>query len=197
MESKTIKMRYIECRISIEIYLSLTWNLIKFPTWKQSILFIFSLAFSWKLKVKRLRFSWHRGTSSWPTCSSILLGTSLLYQSGNSFITSICSRSSSWIGCIMMKAKVVYSWRSVTLSSSKHRCVFQKRSHFLRNSLSLYYVKCSGVKGISVCLLLQDQLELLVRDNEQLKSEVRELLNSSALASSSLDRGKVSIGITI
>lgn len=59
------------------------------------------------------------------------------------------------------------------------------------------YVKCSGVKGISVCLLLQEQLELLVRDNEQLKSEVRELLNSSALASSSLDRGKVSIGITI
>lgn len=37
--------------------------------------------------------------------------------------------------------------------------------------------------------LLQEQLELLVRDNEQLKSEVRELLNSSALASSSLDHG--------
>lgn len=52
-----------------------------------------------------------------------------------------------------------------------------------------------GVKG--VCLLLQEQLELLVRDNEQLKSEVRELLNSSALASSSLDHGKVSVGITI
>ncbi|XP_029693830.1 golgin subfamily A member 2 isoform X4 [Takifugu rubripes] len=36
----------------------------------------------------------------------------------------------------------------------------------------------------------QEQLELLVRDNEQLKSEVRELLNSSALASSSLDHGE-------
>ncbi|TNM92022.1 hypothetical protein fugu_019034 [Takifugu bimaculatus] len=36
----------------------------------------------------------------------------------------------------------------------------------------------------------QEQLELLVRDNEQLKSEVRELLNSSALASSSLDDGE-------
>lgn len=54
-----------------------------------------------------------------------------------------------------------------------------------------------GVKGISVCLLLQEQLELLVRDNEQLKTEVRELLNSSALASSSFDHGKVSVGITI
>lgn len=38
--------------------------------------------------------------------------------------------------------------------------------------------------------LLQEQLELLVRDNEQLKGEVRELLNSSALASSSLDHGR-------
>ncbi|CAF99168.1 unnamed protein product, partial [Tetraodon nigroviridis] len=49
------------------------------------------------------------------------------------------------------------------------------------------FVYVSWVKCIPVCLLLQEQLELLVRDNEQLKSEVRELLNSSALASSSLD----------
>lgn len=54
-----------------------------------------------------------------------------------------------------------------------------------------------GVKDISICVLLQEQLEVLVRDNEQLKSEVRELLNSSALALSSLDHGRVSIGITI
>lgn len=39
--------------------------------------------------------------------------------------------------------------------------------------------------------LLQEQLELLVQDNEQLKTEVRELLNSSALASSSLDHGRM------
>lgn len=51
------------------------------------------------------------------------------------------------------------------------------------------------VKGFNICLLLQEQLEVLVRDNEQLKSEVRELLNSSALASSFVD-GKVSFGIT-
>lgn len=42
--------------------------------------------------------------------------------------------------------------------------------------------------------LLQEKLELLVRDNEQLKSEVRELLNSSALASSSLDHGRMENG---
>lgn len=59
------------------------------------------------------------------------------------------------------------------------------------------YVRRSGVKDFSICLLLQEQLELLVRDNEQLKSEVRELLSSSALASSSLDHGRVSVGITI
>ncbi|XP_068190428.1 golgin subfamily A member 2 isoform X2 [Antennarius striatus] len=35
----------------------------------------------------------------------------------------------------------------------------------------------------------QEQLELLVRDNEQLKAEVRELLNSSTFASSSRDEG--------
>ncbi|XP_034565270.1 golgin subfamily A member 2 isoform X2 [Notolabrus celidotus] len=35
----------------------------------------------------------------------------------------------------------------------------------------------------------QDHLELLVRDNEQLKSEVKELLNSSALSPSSRDQG--------
>ncbi|XP_075899687.1 golgin subfamily A member 2 isoform X4 [Nelusetta ayraudi] len=37
--------------------------------------------------------------------------------------------------------------------------------------------------------LAQDQLELLVRDNEQLKAEVKELLNSSTLASTSRDQG--------
>uniref|UniRef100_A0A3Q3KCY8 Golgin subfamily A conserved domain-containing protein n=1 Tax=Monopterus albus TaxID=43700 RepID=A0A3Q3KCY8_MONAL len=35
----------------------------------------------------------------------------------------------------------------------------------------------------------QDHLEQLVKDNEQLKAEVRELLNSSALATSSIDQG--------
>ncbi|XP_073333703.1 golgin subfamily A member 2 isoform X2 [Pagrus major] len=35
----------------------------------------------------------------------------------------------------------------------------------------------------------QEHLELLVRDNEQLKAEVKELLNSSALASTSRDQG--------
>ncbi|XP_035523392.1 golgin subfamily A member 2 isoform X2 [Morone saxatilis] len=35
----------------------------------------------------------------------------------------------------------------------------------------------------------QEHLELLARDNEQLKAEVKELLNSSALASSSRDQG--------
>lgn len=42
-----------------------------------------------------------------------------------------------------------------------------------------------------LCLPLKDQLEFLVRDNEQLKAEVKELLNSSALASSSRDQGEI------
>uniref|UniRef100_A0A3Q4A8L7 Golgin subfamily A conserved domain-containing protein n=1 Tax=Mola mola TaxID=94237 RepID=A0A3Q4A8L7_MOLML len=42
---------------------------------------------------------------------------------------------------------------------------------------------------ISHSQLKQEQLELLVKDNEQLKFEVRELLNSSTLASSSRDQG--------
>uniref|UniRef100_A0A8C4DER6 Golgin A2 n=1 Tax=Dicentrarchus labrax TaxID=13489 RepID=A0A8C4DER6_DICLA len=37
----------------------------------------------------------------------------------------------------------------------------------------------------------QEHLDLLARDNEQLKAEVKELLNSSALASSSRDQGKI------
>lgn len=41
-----------------------------------------------------------------------------------------------------------------------------------------------------LCLPLQDHLEQLVRDNEQLKAEVRELLNSSALNTSPRDQGK-------
>lgn len=44
---------------------------------------------------------------------------------------------------------------------------------------------------MTVCFLQQDQLELLVKDNEQLKFEVRELLNSSTLASSSRDQGEI------
>uniref|UniRef100_A0A8C9YPF1 Golgin A2 n=1 Tax=Sander lucioperca TaxID=283035 RepID=A0A8C9YPF1_SANLU len=38
---------------------------------------------------------------------------------------------------------------------------------------------------------LKQHMELLVKDNEQLKAEVKELLNSSALATSSRDQGKV------
>lgn len=37
---------------------------------------------------------------------------------------------------------------------------------------------------------IQEHLEKLVRDNEELKAEVMELLNSSALMSSSRDQGK-------
>lgn len=36
-------------------------------------------------------------------------------------------------------------------------------------------------------------MEQLVRDNEQLKAEVKELLNSSGLATSSRDQGKMSL----
>lgn len=92
------------------------------------------IGFSWKWEAKSLRASWHRGTSLWPTCSSILLVTRLLHQSGNSFISSICSRSSSWTGCITMRAEAGQSWISVTVGSSKHRWGFYQGQidHFLR-----------------------------------------------------------------
>lgn len=44
---------------------------------------------------------------------------------------------------------------------------------------------------LNECLPLQEHLELLARDNEQLKAEVKELLNSSALASTSRDQGEI------
>lgn len=40
---------------------------------------------------------------------------------------------------------------------------------------------------------MQEHLEQLVRDNEQLKAEVKELLNSSALMTSPRDQGKLSV----
>lgn len=43
------------------------------------------------------------------------------------------------------------------------------------------------------CLFLQEHLEQLVRDNEQLKAEVKELLNSSALMTSPRDQGNLSV----
>lgn len=43
---------------------------------------------------------------------------------------------------------------------------------------------------MTLCLPLQEHLEILIRDNEQLKAEVKELLSSSALAPSSRDQGK-------
>lgn len=42
-----------------------------------------------------------------------------------------------------------------------------------------------------LCLPLQDHLQQLVSDNEQLKAEVRELLNSSALSTSPRHEGEV------
>lgn len=91
-----------------------------------------------------------------------------------------------------MKAKAASSWRSATLSSSKRRWEFQGEKK--KKNAPIFSEEFSG---ISIRLLPQEQLEVLVRDNEQLKSEVRELLNSSALASSSLDHGRASIGIAI
>lgn len=45
---------------------------------------------------------------------------------------------------------------------------------------------------MTLCLPLQDYLDLLVKDNEHLKAEVKDLLNSSALGSAR-DQGKISL----
>lgn len=49
----------------------------------------------------------------------------------------------------------------------------------------------SEMGSFNVCLLLQEHLEQLLRDNDQLKVEVQELLNSSALATPLRDQGKI------